>query len=294
MNKKIISTIMIISVFLLSTSAIFVKLAAAPSSIIAFYRLFFTTIILLPFVLKGNRYINEFKNLHPKDILIGFLSGIFLSSHYLFWFESLNYTSVTSSTVIATMQPIYSIIGGYILFKERYKFKTFIFIAIAIFGSFLIGLSDFELGKEALFGDLLALISAIIITIYFLIGQHLRKKLSAIPYSIMGYLSSSIILFIYSYMKDYSFFGFTTETWFCFLGLAVLSTIFGQLILNWLLKWVNATTISMGILIEPVFASILAVVIVRESLQIKQLIGMSIVLLGLYLFIKSNTEFKKI
>ena len=36
-----------------------------------------------------------------------------LAAHYVLWFESLQYTSVASSTVIVTLQPLFSMIGGY-------------------------------------------------------------------------------------------------------------------------------------------------------------------------------------
>ncbi|HZK54656.1 MAG TPA: EamA family transporter, partial [Desulfosporosinus sp.] len=89
-------------VFALSTSAIFVKLADAPSSITAFYRLFFAAFILSPFLLfnKNNRH--ELLSLSKKQWVFGLLSGLFLAIHYVLWFESLNYTSVASSTVIVT------------------------------------------------------------------------------------------------------------------------------------------------------------------------------------------------
>lgn len=55
-----------------------------------------------------------------KQWALGFVSGLFLAAHYVLWFESLQYTSVASSTVIVTLQPLFSMIGGYFLFKERF------------------------------------------------------------------------------------------------------------------------------------------------------------------------------
>lgn len=284
--------IMLIGVFLLSTSAIFVKLADAPSAIIAFYRLLIAFSFTLFFLLKDKKNISEIKNLNKKNIFLGILSGVFLALHYLFWFESLKYTSVLSSTVIATMQPIFSVIGSYIFFKEKYKVKSILYIFFTIIGSMIIGISDFELGGTELYGDILSFISAIIITFYFLIGQHLRKKISTISYCSLGYLSSTIILFIYSLAKNYSFSGYSNITIYCFFGLAIISTGFGQMVLNWLLKWLNTTTISMGLLTEPIFATIISIIILNESIRSMQIIGFIVVFLGLFLFIKTNSTKK--
>lgn len=292
MNNKLLYFTLIIGVIMLSTSAIFVKIAQAPSSIIAFYRLLITFIITFSIIICDKNKINELKSLNKKEILLGLSSGIFLSFHYLFWFESLNYTSVTSSTVIATMQPIFSVIGSYFFFREKYSKKSIIFIFISILGSGIIGFSDSQLKNQELYGDILAFISAIIMTFYFFIGQHLRKKISVVSYSTLGYFTSTIILFIYSISKSYSFTNYNFETIISFILIAIISTIFGQMVLNWLLKWFNATTISMGVLTEPIFATILSIIILNDKIYFKQVIGMLFVFLGLLFFLNSIKKVK--
>lgn len=178
-------------VFALSTSAIFVKLANAPASITAFYRLFFATLILLPFLLFNKSNLQGLLSLSKKQWKFILLSGLFLAIHYILWFESLNYTSVASSTVIVTLQPIFSMAGGYILFKERFSKGAIMGCIISIMGCFIIGWRDFQISNQALFGDLLAFIAAGIITAYFFIGQYVRKNLSLVSYSIIGYASST-------------------------------------------------------------------------------------------------------
>ena len=82
-------------------------------------------------------------------------------------------------------------IGGYFLFKERFTKGAVIGCLIAISGSIIIGWQDFQISGEALYGDILALIAAGIITAYFFISQHVRKDLSLIPYSVISYGSSA-------------------------------------------------------------------------------------------------------
>lgn len=41
--------------------------------------------------------------------------GVFLAIHYGLWFESLRFTSIASSTVFVTLQPLFAFIGGYFL-----------------------------------------------------------------------------------------------------------------------------------------------------------------------------------
>lgn len=109
----------IIGVLSVSTSAIFVKFSTAPSGVIAFYRLFFTVLIMLPIYLI--KYVKELRNMTKKDYILSTIAGVFLAFHFILWFESLDYTSVASSTVLVTLQPLFSFFGTYLLLKNQYQ-----------------------------------------------------------------------------------------------------------------------------------------------------------------------------
>ncbi|HDR7719904.1 DMT family transporter [Bacillus albus] len=278
--------ILFFGVFALSTSAIFVKLADAPAAIIAFYRLLFAAFILLPLLLFNKNKRSELKSVTRRQWVFGFIiSGLFLAAHYVLWFESLQYTSVASSTVIVTLQPLFSMVGGYFLFKERFTKGAVIGCLIAISGSIVIGWQDFQISGEALYGDILAFIAAGIITAYFFISQHVRKNVSLIPYSVISYGSSACFLGIFAYMQQESFIHYSTQTWLCFIGLAFVATILGQTIFNWLLKWMSATVISMSILGETIGTCILAYFILNETISLQQGLGITVIFIGLALFL---------
>ncbi|ERI07352.1 DMT family transporter [Aneurinibacillus aneurinilyticus] len=286
MKSPLISYItLFFGVFALSTSAIFVKLADAPATITAFYRMFFAAVMLLPFLLVNKKNRQELRLLSKKQWGFGLLSGVFLAAHYVLWFQSLNYTSVASSTVIVTLQPLFSIIGGYFLFKERFSKGAVMGCLVAIAGSIVIGWQDFQISGQALFGDILAFVAAGVITAYFFVGQHVRKMLSLVPYSIIGYASSALFLSILSFSQQVSFVNYSSQTWWSFIGLAFIATILGQTIFNWLLKWLSTSVISMGILGETIGTCILAYFILDEVISLQQGIGILLILIGLALFL---------
>lgn len=286
MQSLIISyVILFFGVFALSTSAIFVKLADAPATITAFYRLFFATIMLLPFLLINKKNRHELNSLSKKQWGLGLFSGLFLAAHYVLWFESLNYTSVASSTVIVTLQPLFSMVGGYFLFKERFSKGAVIGCLVAIAGSIIIGWQDFQISGQALFGDILAFIAAGVITAYFFVGHHVRKNLSLIPYSVISYGSSTLLLGVFAFNQQTPFFNYSVQTWWSFIGLAIIATILGQTIFNWLLKWLSTSVISMSILGETIGTCILAYFILDEVISLQQGIGIAIILIGLALFL---------
>lgn len=278
-----------LGVLAISTSAIFVKLSTAPAPIIATYRLVFSTLMILPVMLFNKKYMLEIKQLKLKQLVAVFSSGIFLAIHYILWFESLRFTSVASSTVLVTMQPLFAFIGSYFFFGERFKKLSLFGGFLSILGSCIIGFGDFKIGGIALLGDLLALLAAGVITAYFLIGQSIRKKLSLVAYVFICYLSSSIFLLGYSAILKYPLIGYQNSDWLCFFCLALISTILGQTVLNWLIKWLSTSTISMSILGEPVGTCTLAYFILGESISYNQIIGSTIILIGIGIFLIGQT-----
>lgn len=283
----------VIGVLSISTSAIFVRLASeASASIIANYRLLFAVLCLSPFVLS--HYKQKFKQISAKNWWLSILAGIFLALYLIFWFESLNYTSVASSVVIISLQPVFAFIGTYFLFGERFSSGAIISILIVIFGSLIIGAGDFQIAGDALFGDFLAFIGAIALTVYFLSGQHIRKHVPLITYTFIVYGVSTLVTTLFNVVKQENFFSYPADHWWVFIALAIIPTFLGHSLFNWSLKWLSTSTISMAMVFEPIGASFLAFLFLNETPTWAQLLGGTIIIFGLFLFILSTSRKNKI
>ncbi len=279
----------VIGVVAVSTSAIFVKLASgAPAGIIAFYRLFLAVLIMSPIILL--KYRQELRSVKKKDWILASLAGIFLALHFILWFESLNYTSVASSVVLVTLQPVFAFIGTYLFFGERFSVAAIISMLITLVGSFIIGWGDLQISGLALLGDILALLGAVTVTGYFLLGQQLRRNLSLMTYTFIVYGISSLILLLYNLILGNNLFHYSANHWLLFLALAIIPTFLGHTLFNWALKWVSTSNISMAIVFEPIGATFLAYLILGETVTSSQWLGGSIVIFGLFLFIMSTTR----
>ncbi|MED1206080.1 DMT family transporter [Heyndrickxia acidicola] len=275
--------ILFIGVAAVSASAILVKLSTASAGVLAFYRLFLTTLMIAPIIIF--KYTLELKMISKRDWYTSIIAGIFLAFHFVFWFQSLNYTSVASSTVLVTLQPLFVFLGTYLFFKEKYSPSAILCGLMAIFGSAVIGWGDFETKRSSFTGDLLALISCAFISIYFMFGQGVRKRVSFLPYTFIVYGISTVVLFIYVLLHQEHFVPYSLNNWIYFILLAVVPTLIGHTILNWSLEWVSSSVISMLILIEPVIASFLALILLGEDMSGKQIIGGLIILSSIAIFI---------
>ncbi|MFC0271152.1 DMT family transporter [Metabacillus herbersteinensis] len=271
-----------VGVVAVSTSAILVKLTSAPAPVIAFYRLFFSTLLVLPFFLIKS--LPEIKLLTRRDWIFSIIAGVFLALHFILWFESLNYTSVASSVVLVTLQPLFAFVGTFLFFKERVSTITIFSGSIAILGSVIISWGDFKISGLALIGDLLALAACAMVTAYLLVGQGIRKRHSLLLYTFIVYGISALTLLLYCLLLRYPLMPYPSSDWIYFLLLAIIPTLLGHSLFNWALKWVSTNTISIAILFEPIGAIILAYFILNERMILSQIVGGVVIVLGITLF----------
>ncbi len=281
---------LIIGIIAISFSSIFVKWSDAPVSVQGMYRLLFTLFLMLPFTLK---YINTLKSISLREWLLLLLSGIFLALHFLFWMGSLKLTTVASSTILLSLQPVFVMAGAYFAFREKTSKPAMIGMFVAITGAVMIGWGDIGISKQHIQGDILSILGTIVVAVHMLIGQKLLKSISAAIYSFTVFLSAVAVFAVYNTLLHIPMTGYSEKDWGIFLLLAIVPTVFGHVLFNWLLKYVTAATISMAILGEPVGATLLAYLLLNETLSFSQCAGGAIVLLGLYYFLKNTRKLKK-
>ena len=279
-------------VLALSTSAIWVRLAGAPSGVTAFYRLGITAVVLLPFFLLSKSCRAEVKALRRSQWLEIAAAGAFLALHYLLWFESLDYTSIASSTVIVSLQPLFSIVLERVLLKSRFRPAALVGCGIALLGSAIIGFGDFQISGLSLLGDILAFVAAGVISGYYFLGQTIRKEVSALTYSVLAYFASTVVLLAYTLVRGEPLVGYSGESWLAFVGIALIATVGGQFVFNLLLKQLPASAVTMSILGEPIGTCILAYLLLHESISARQLLGIVTIIGGLSVYFLAP-DFKK-
>ena len=83
--------------------------------------------------------------------------------------------------------------------------------------------------------------------------------------------------------------GCGSHQWLLFWLLAIVPTVFGHTLFNYALGHLKAAVVSVAILGEPVGASILATVMLREQPTLAQVVGGTLILGGLYVFLRYST-----
>jgi drug/metabolite transporter (DMT)-like permease len=255
------SLALISGILAVSTGAIFARLAEAPALVIAAYRVGLASLILAPIAWWQVR--DELLGLEKKEYLLAGLAGLFLACHFGTWISSLNYTSVANSVVLVNTNPIWVGVLTPLISKDRLSWMTRIGIVISVIGGVIIGFGDFAIGRQALWGDFLALLGSVCAAMYLLLGRNLRQKLSLLAYIVLCYGSAG--------------------TYSAFVGMAVISQIIGHSSYNWALKWFSASLIAVSLLGEPIGATILAYIIFGETLTWTKFVGGTLILAAIYL-----------
>jgi drug/metabolite transporter (DMT)-like permease len=278
--------LLLIAVVAVSWAAIFIKLTGAPPLATAFYRMSFATLFILPLALKKS--LPEILKIRGKTLILTLLSGIFLGFHFATWITSLDYTSIPNSVVLVTTQPIWVAILSHFLLKEKVNLTILFAILLALSGSFIISGGDFQIAKANFYGDLLALIGAILAGAYLLCGRVVRQNLSLISYIFTVYFISAFVLGILCIIWGTHLYPYPSKTFLWFILLGLVPTIIGHTLYNWALKYLKAYLVAVNILGEPVGSTILAYLIFKQIPPTLTYVGACAIFTGIFLVFWSH------
>jgi drug/metabolite transporter (DMT)-like permease len=285
-RKRIALPAVLVGVLAVGASAVFIRLADAPALAIAFWRCALGALALVPLAAYNREVV-------PKGsaLWVGAVSGVALGAHFGTWITSLEYTSVAASVVLVSTTPVFVAIAAYPLFGERTSAVSFVGIVVAIAGTAVIALGEPSSGGSAFFGDVLALVGAVAMAVYVLIGRSLRTGgMGALSYSIVGYSAAGLALLPVALASGVRLWGFPASTWFWLLVITLGPQLLGHTVLNWALEYVRAAIISGSKLAEPVIAALLAWAVLFEKPGMWTVVGGVVVLAGLYLLLRGEGD----
>ena len=270
----------IVGVLGISLSSIFVKFSQAPAAVTAAWRLLWTVILMTPVVLGKREVRREMSRVNRKTVILSLLSGLFLAIHFAVWFESLHHTTVASSTTIVCTEVIWVSLGYWLFLRGRLTGRAIGAIAVTLSGSVLIAWADSGSGGTHLYGDVLALIAAVAVAVYTLLGRVIRENTSTTVYTYLCYSACAAVLLLMCLVQGNGLFSFGFSAIAVGLTLAVFSTILGHSIFTWCLKYFSPSFVSASKLCEPVASAIMAGFLFGEIPTVLQLAGGALILGG--------------
>jgi drug/metabolite transporter (DMT)-like permease len=286
------SLALVIGVLAVSSAAILVTLArahGAPAILIAALRMAAAALVIVPITLVRCRA--EIRALHGRELLLGIASGVCLALHFAFWISSLDYTSVMSSVVFVSTNPLFVGLASVLILKERLGRWTMIGVLVAVIGGALVGLADLRAtGGQSLKGDVLALLGAVSVSGYLLIGRRLRKTMSLTLYVGIAYATAAVVLLSVVGITATRITGYPPAAYLWIALLAAGPQLLGHTAYNWALKYVSATLVTVSLLAEPVGATLLAIPILSQVPSAVRLAGGALILAGIALAARAEAR----
>ncbi|NTW04385.1 MAG: DMT family transporter [Oscillochloris sp.] len=284
MNRSIVPyAVLFVGVLIASTSSIMItgaiNLGIAPLTIAA-GRIVLAALILTPiaWVKAGT----ALRKVHRRDLGLAALAGVCLAAHFATWINSLAYTSVASSTALVTTNPVFVALATWLIFRERLTAGTWAGVLVTVVGSALIGLSDRSgSGANPLLGDVLALLGAMTVSGYFLLGRILRTRVALLPYIWLVYTTAAVVLLVAAMLSGQSLLGLPPLGYLLILGLALGPQLLGHTSFNWAIKYLSPTLVTVAILGEPIGSAAMALMLFKQPLMPLQLAGGAVLLLGI-------------
>lgn len=269
-----------LAVVCVSSGALFVRLAAAPALAVAFYRVALAALVVLPFGAHG--LLTQAGHLARRDVLLTVAAGLALALHFATWIASLSYTSVAASVLLVNTTPLFSAVGAALHLHERPPRSLAAALPLALLGALVIAGGDgFSGGTRPLLGDALALCGAFTLAMYHVLGRGLRAAWTLTSYVLAVWAIAALGLLALTLATATPLHGFPATTWLTFLALALLPTVAGHGLVNRSLRVLDAPTVGLFMLGEPVGATLLVWLVTGERPSPTILLGGTLVLAAL-------------
>ena len=272
-----LTIIMAVGLLAVSLSAIFIRLADAPGVVVAAYRMLLASLLLLPWTFRALRATPLTRQNAPYAVFAGLLLGL----HFATWISSLSYTSVAAGTSLGTTTPVWVALSSWLFLGLAPPFSALLGMLSAVLGGALIGFG--AAGGESsapLLGNALALTGAAAAAAYLLLGRAAQRRgLGLQAYIGVAYGVAALSLLPLPLLLGYDYVGYSVETYFWILLLALVSQLVGHTAYNYAVRYLEPTLVATVILLEPIGASVLALLLFSEVPPALTLFG-ALVLLG--------------
>jgi len=264
---------------------IFVRLSSLGPVATAFYRIALALPVLMLW-LKWDRHNRGEEQRLPsgwRDYGRLSLAGFFFACDLAVWHWSITLTSVANATLLANAAPVFVTLGGWLLFGVRVTVRFLVGMVMALVGMGVLMSQSLTIDLDHLWGDGLGLLTAVFYAGYILAVGRLRHEFSTVTIMTWsGAVTAAILLplawFSGEVLWTDSFYG-----WGVLAALALFSHAGGQSLIAFALAHLPAAFTSVGLLLQPATAAVLAWVLLGEALGAWQGAGGAVILVGIYL-----------
>ena len=266
-----------VGILCISIFPVIVRMNLTSGLISAFYRMAIATAIILPFAL----YRKKLKVENLKVLLPILVCGILFASDIAVWNISIQNSSATQATLLTNLSPIWVGVFSLIFLNFRPRKSFWLGTVIALIGMTVFVGVETILNLQLDFAFFLGVLSGILYALYILLSKTVLEKIEVITFITYSMIFSTIFLLLINVVFGEQFFGFSNEAWISLLVQGIVCQLIAWLLISYATQKMRATRVSLSLLSQAIFATILAAIFVNENITSIQMIGSIIILAGI-------------
>ena len=221
-----------------------------------------------------------------------FAAAVFgVALNMLTFFKGLSFTTPINASVIMITSPIIVLVLSIIFLNERLYKRKIIGIALGLIGALVLILysqQEILIGSNIKFGNFLVFVNAASYSLYLIIVKKLLEKYNPLSFVKWIYLFGLLLVFPFGYNEIFEISWIAMpQTIYYKIGFVVVFSTFLTYLFNLIaLTNLKPTTVSVFMYLQPIIATIYALIVKSDSLNIIKIIASLLIFSGVYLVSK--------
>jgi len=226
--------------------------------------------------------------IQKTDALLFLVLGVLATAlQRISYFYAVDLTTATVAAILFYTYPIFVTLSATIFWKEKLTSVTVLTIVLTFLGvALVVRVYDIASLNANLVGIIFGLLSSLLFVLYFMITKKLRSKYSGWTLTLYGDGIGLLALIPVVYISIPNITEFSIQLWLLIFTIAWVPSLLAYLLYSQALKHVDASKGSILGVIEPLSAAFFSASLLRDGLEILQVMGIAISLIGVVLLFR--------
>jgi drug/metabolite transporter (DMT)-like permease len=262
----------------MGVSPVFVRLADVGPFASAFWRV----ALALPLLWVWVRFEERRGEKGASFALPTVLSGAAFAGDLFFWHLAIIKTTVANATFFATTAPIWVVVFGWLLWRQKVAASVLLGLALCLAGGAALVLQSFQVEPARATGDLMGICTAVFFGLYFLAVKAARGRSGAARVTFELTVVAAALLFVVAWFLEPRLLPHSLEGWGALLALGWISHSGGQGLLSVALGRLPSVFSSLVIFLEAIAAAFFGWLVLHEPVTLVQGAGGCLIVLGIW------------